>query len=127
MGIRAIFPVGFAGEDGEGYELRRALAQKPGVRLDHFVETRERHTFTYCKPLVLEPGKAPRELNRLDQKNWTATSPALAERLGKSLTALAKEVDAFILLSQVDQPETGVLTKQVLKSVAGLPRPIPSK
>ena len=120
LGMRAIFPVGFAGEDGEGYELRRALAQKPGVRLDHFVETRERHTFTYCKPLVLEPGKSPRELNRLDQKNWTVTPPGLAEHLGKSLTALAKEVDAFILLSQVDQPETGVLTKQVLQSVGGV-------
>lgn len=120
LGMRAIFPVGFAGEDGEGYELRRALAQKQGIRLDHFVETSERHTFTYCKPLVLEPGKSPRELNRLDQKNWTVTPSALAERLGKSLTALAKEVDAFILLSQVDQPETGVLTKQVLQSVGGV-------
>ena len=125
LGLRAIFPVGFAGEDGEGYELRRALAQKQGVRLDHFVETRERHTFTYCKPLVLEPGKAPRELNRLDQKNWTVTPPALAERLGASLQALAKEVDAFILLSQVDKPETGVLTQHVLQSVAGVARANP--
>ena len=30
LGMRTIFPVGFAGEDGEGYELRRALAQKHG-------------------------------------------------------------------------------------------------
>jgi len=127
LGIRTIFPVGFAGEDGEGYELRRALAQKQGVRLDHFIETRERHTFTYCKPLVLEPGKAPRELNRLDQKNWTTTSPTLSEQLGKSLTVLAKEVDAFILLSQVDQPDTGVLTKQVLKSVAGIAQTNPKQ
>ena len=76
---------------------------------------------------MLEPGKAPRELNRLDQKNWTVTPPALAERLGKSLTALAKEVDAFILLSQVDQPETGVLTQQVLQSVAGIARANPKQ
>ena len=40
LGMRAIFPVGFAGEDGEGHELRRALAQKQGVRLDHFVPDR---------------------------------------------------------------------------------------
>src|SRR5436309_11012585 len=37
LGVGAIFPVGFAGEDGEGYELCRALAAKPGVRLDHFL------------------------------------------------------------------------------------------
>jgi bifunctional ADP-heptose synthase (sugar kinase/adenylyltransferase) len=34
LGVGVIFPVGFAGEDGEGYELRRALAVRPGVRLD---------------------------------------------------------------------------------------------
>src|SRR5882762_9903278 len=29
LGISAIFPVGFAGDDGEGYELCRALAARP--------------------------------------------------------------------------------------------------
>src|SRR2546421_1604928 len=57
LGVGTIFPVGFAGDDGEGYELRRALASQSGVRLDHFLQTSERHTFTYCKPLVIEPGK----------------------------------------------------------------------
>src|SRR5947208_7128003 len=32
--VGQIAPVGFCGEDGEGYELRRALAAPPGVRLD---------------------------------------------------------------------------------------------
>src|SRR2546421_7078528 len=57
LGVGAIFPVGFCGDDGEGYELRRALAAQPAVRLDHFLQSKERHTFTYCKPLVIEPGK----------------------------------------------------------------------
>src|SRR5438552_13836431 len=39
LGVGTIFPVGFAGNDGEGYELRRALAAQPGVRLDHFLQT----------------------------------------------------------------------------------------
>jgi rfaE bifunctional protein kinase chain/domain len=120
LGVSTLYPVGFAGDDGEGYELRKALAQKRGVRLDHFTQTQERDTFTYCKPLVLAPGKAPRELNRLDRKNWTATPPALAERLGQAVTALGREVDGLILLSRVDQPETGVLTQQVLQKVADL-------
>ena len=33
LGVGTIYPVGFAGEDGEGYELCRALAAKTGVRL----------------------------------------------------------------------------------------------
>ena len=59
LGVGTIFPVGLAGEDGEGYELSRALETLAGVRLAHFVRTRHRRTFTYCKPLVLEPNKPP--------------------------------------------------------------------
>ncbi len=118
LGISAIFPVGFACEDGEGYELCRALAARPGVRMQHFIQTSERHTFTYCKPLVMEPGKTPRELNRLDQKNWTPTSTAATGRLIAALQSLSGEVNALILLGQVDEPETGVLTSGLLLSVA---------
>src|SRR5277367_5990139 len=31
LGVGQIFPVGFCGEDGEGYELLRALRSLPGV------------------------------------------------------------------------------------------------
>ena len=57
--VGEIWPVGFCGDDGEGYELRRALSALPGVRLDHFLQTPDRRTFTYCKPLVLAPGQSP--------------------------------------------------------------------
>src|ERR1700704_1409356 len=36
LGIGAIFPVGLAGNDGEGYELHKALSGTRGVHLDHF-------------------------------------------------------------------------------------------
>ena len=68
LGVGRIIPVGFAGDDGEGFELLRALQELPGVRMDHFLRTPHRCTFTYCKPLVLEPGEPPRELNRFDTK-----------------------------------------------------------
>lgn len=127
LGIGAIYPLGFAGEDGEGYELTRALAAVPGVRNDYFIQTRERHTFTYCKPLILEPGKTPRELSRLDQKNWTPTPAALSARIAANLTALAAQVDALILLSQVDVPETGVLTASVLEAARKIAAAHPHK
>ena len=31
LGVGKIFPVGFCGEDGEGFELQRALRSLPGV------------------------------------------------------------------------------------------------
>lgn len=117
LGVGRVFPVGFAGQDGEGYELCRALGAKPGVHMDYFLQTHERHTFTYCKPLIVEPGKAPRELNRLDQKNWTPTPLALENQLRKAVTAVADQADALILLGQVDLPESGVLSKRVLHAV----------
>ena len=39
LGVGAIYPIGFCGDDGEGFELRRALAARPGVRLDYFQQT----------------------------------------------------------------------------------------
>ena len=56
LGVGTIHAVGFCGDDGEGYELRRALAALPGVRLQHLLTTPLRRTFTYAKPLVCEPG-----------------------------------------------------------------------
>ena len=72
LGVGALWPIGFAGEDGEGFELRRALAQLPGVHLDGFRQTSSRRTFTYCKPQIRATGQPPRELSRLDTKNWIA-------------------------------------------------------
>jgi rfaE bifunctional protein kinase chain/domain len=117
LGAGAVFPVGFCGDDGEGYELRRALQAQPGVRLDHFLQTAQRRTFTYCKPLVLEEGNPPRELNRLDSKNWTPAPDGLQQRLAAAVQSLADHVDAMIVMDQVDIPETGVVTRRMLGAV----------
>jgi rfaE bifunctional protein kinase chain/domain len=125
LNIGTICPVGFCGVDGEGFELRRALAQKTGVRLDHFVETPERRTFTYCKPLVVEPGKAPRELNRLDSKNWSRTPPSIEDRLVEGLRQIAGHVDTIIVMDQVEAPDTGVVTRRVLTALGDIAAKVP--
>src|SRR5262245_11252025 len=93
LGVGEIYPVGFCGEDGEGFELRRSLLTRRGVKLDYFIETDQRRTFTYCKPLVMAPGKPPVELNRLDSKNWAPTPALLQGRLIDALARVAPEVD----------------------------------
>ena len=109
----------FRGDDGEGYELRQALAARTGVVLEGFLTTPFRRTPVYCKPLVIEPGRSPRELNRLDSKNWTHTPDAIQLELARIVLELGKRVDALILLDQVDLPETGVVTPRVKDAVAG--------
>jgi len=113
LGVGEIFAVGFCGEDGEGFELKRSLAIQPTVNLEHFVTTPLRRTFVYCKPLVMEPGQPPRELNRLDSKNWTETPAALQQDLAARVAALTNRVDAIILMDQVDIAETGVVSRPV--------------
>lgn len=120
LGVGEIYPVGFCGEDGEGYELRRSLLARRGVKLDYFIETDLRRTFTYCKPLVMAPGKAPVELNRLDSKNWTPTPALLQGLVAGRVQKLYEFVDAVIIMDQVDIPETGVVTRRVLETFQSL-------
>ena len=117
LGISTIYPVSFCGQDGEGTELEAALRKLPGVALDYFFVTPLRRTFTYTKPLVLRPGKPPQELNRLDMKNWTPTPKAVRSKIVGAVKSLARKVDAFIVLDQVDFPETGVITREVLTAL----------
>ncbi|MGA2660774.1 MAG: PfkB family carbohydrate kinase [Verrucomicrobiota bacterium] len=113
-----LYPIGFAGDDGEGYELSRALEQRPGVRLGFFLRTAQRRTFTYCKPLVIAPQKPPVELNRLDLKNWTPTPSLVQGLIITRLLDAAKIADALIVLDQVDIPETGVVAQRILAALA---------
>lgn len=117
LGIGEIQAVGFSGDDGEGYELRRELAALPGVKLDHFVTTPDRVTFTYAKPLVMAPGQVPLELSRLDVKNWTPTPTAIESRLTASLQEIAPTLDALIVLDQVDEAGTGAVTAGLLRAL----------
>lgn len=122
LGVGAIHAVGFCGTDGEGHELRRALASMPGLNLRHFIETEERRTFTYGKPLVMHLDRPPEELDRLDSKNWTPTPAAVEERLISAIQDLASSVDAIILMDQVDVAETGVVTRRVREAAGALAR-----
>jgi len=120
LGVADLFPVGWAGDDGEGFELNRALASLPGVHMEAFLLTAARQTFTYTKPLLVSPYQPPRELNRLDFKNWSPTPADLQRRLIQALRALVPRVDAIIVLDQVDVPETGVITRRFLQAIRAI-------
>ena len=97
LGVQQVLPIGFRGDDAEGLELQRALERLAPVSLRHFQATSLRRTFTYTKPLVLEPGKPPRELNRLDFKNWSRTPPLVEKALAQSIAAVAASNNSFLI------------------------------
>jgi rfaE bifunctional protein kinase chain/domain len=125
LGFVEVWPVGFCGEDGEGFELRRVLSKQRGVSLDYFVQTSERRTFTYCKPLLMHQDRPPEELRRLDSKNWTPTPALVQGKLIDCAARAAADADVMIVLDQVDIPETGVVTRRLLEAIGCIQKELP--
>lgn len=121
LGIQRISVVGFAGKDGEGFELMHALRKMHGVHLEHFLETPHRRTFTYTKPML-----DGRELSRLDLKNWTPTPDEVERKIAGAIHALASDVDAFVIMDQVDVAGTGVVTAAVRDALGEIARSHPT-
>ena len=117
LGIGEIQAIGFCGEDGEGYELRMALERTQNVYLGGFLERSEVRTFTYCKPLIVAPGVPPRELNRLDSRNWQHTPAAVQEELIAAMLSFVHEMHAILIMEQVDVAETGCVTAAVRRAL----------
>lgn len=120
LGVGRVELVSFCGEDGEGWELKRALARLRGVGMDGFLTTPTRSTFCYTKPLVHTPGQPPRELERLDLKNITPTPAPLAQELAARVAAAGRHCDGVVVMEQVDRADTGAITPPVLAALADL-------
>src|SRR5882672_1917476 len=71
LGVGTLHAVSTIGDDGEGYELLRALCDRQ-VSTDAVVIRSDRMTPTYTKPMLSQPQGLARELNRLDIKNRSA-------------------------------------------------------
>ena len=120
LGVAQIFPIGFYGDDGEGFELQRAIRPLAGVDMSYFFQTTQRRTFTYCKPITMLPGKRPVEFNRLDFKNWTPTPMTVEGKVMDGLFKTAPIIDALILLDQVETPGAGVFTKRIMGALQNI-------
>jgi hypothetical protein len=73
LGIGTLQALTVVGDDGEGYELRKAL-QRRQVAIDTVFADSARFTPTYTKPMLQGP-EGEEELNRLDVKNRCPLPP----------------------------------------------------
>src|SRR5262245_59952190 len=108
LGVGKIRPVAVIGDDGEGYELRQALAALPAVEASAILTWPGRRTPTYTKPMLHELGRPPRELNRLDIHNRASMPDAAQQRLLELVTEAWRGLDGLVVLDQVSLPECGV-------------------
>ena len=122
LGIGTVTPIGVAGDDGEGYELLRALGALRGVRCESFLRSERWRTFTYCKPMLHVETGPPIELNRLDSKNWTPLPADVESLLIELARSVTESADAVVVLDQVDRADTGTVTPAVREAVATIAR-----
>jgi len=112
LGVGHVFALGALGEDGTGWELRRAL-QRVGCDTDGLLTCSERMTPVYLKPVDIDrPGLAG-EHSRYDTRNRVATSTSVIGRVIAELERLFPSLDALVLLDQVDHPENEIVTPQI--------------
>lgn len=127
LGAGSIVPMALIGDDGEGYELRQALAALSAVDL-HFIRTWPgRFTPTYTKPMMLQSAGPARELNRLDIKNRTPTPSEAQEWIIAALRETWPTIDALIVLDQVSELDCGVVTTRVVEAIEELAAAEPAK
>ena len=121
LGVGRVDAVGFCGDDGEGYELRRAMT-KLGLHLDGFLCRPDRFTPTYGKPCYVDSARpglpVSEELERLDTKNRRSTPRDLQDLLIAHLEEQLPTWHGVVLLDQVSEPGCGVLTTRVRRFLA---------
>lgn len=119
LGIGRVHCISLLGQDAEGFALKQLL-QARGVDMEGTVESEGFHTPFYTKPMFLQPDGTWKEGHRLDRKNHGVTLEALQQRMVAGMQALKQQVDAIILLDQLTQENTGVVTTAVRDAAAAL-------
>lgn len=117
LGVGRIECVGFTGDDGEGYELRKDLVNL-GCGIDHLHVSSARLTPTYLKPRDLTDPSLAGEHSRYDFKNRSQTPEDLREKIMASLRTLLPRVNAVIVLDQVEEEDCGVVTRNLKEFLA---------
>lgn len=119
LGIGQLAAVSLIGDDGEGYELLRLLE---GRRVDTrwVLRSPEVLTPTYTKPMFFSSGSGEREDHRFDIRNVRTTPIHLQKQLAGRLEEAARWADALVVLDQLTQEDTGVVTGLMRQVLAGL-------
>ena len=118
-----VHAIGFSGDDGHGFELRRSLNHL-NVNLDHFPIFPDRATPTYTKPMLLENG-VETELSRLDTKNRQPLNADHEKQFIHSLRQLATEVNAILVIDQVQERNCGVISDAIRAELSSLAEKYP--
>jgi rfaE bifunctional protein kinase chain/domain len=115
--------VGIVGDDGEGFELLRALSDI-GADISGMVTDKNRCTSTYTKPMRGKPGDY-KELNRLDFKNFEPMKPDVEAKIIENIKKYAAMSKALLVLDQFVEEDCGVINSRVREAIMQISRENP--
>ncbi len=119
LGAGEIHLVGMTGDDGEGYELRRAF-DRLGCKTEGLLTLSERFTPTYLKPRDFRTPDLSGEHERYDTKNRRPTPLEAQNQILANLEGLLPRIDAVAVQDQVTEDDCGVVTARVREKLAEL-------
>jgi rfaE bifunctional protein kinase chain/domain len=114
-----VMALGVIGDDGEGYELKRALMRQ-NVDISPLIMHPDRFTPTYTKPMMRQADGQVDELNRIDIKNRSPLPDPIQTQLIESLWDLAHTVHGIIVADQVPEANCGTITDRIRTSLSEL-------
>ena len=123
LGVNEVFAVTALGEDWRGQILKEKL-REDGIVLDYVIESHERVTSTYIKP-ILCGWDSQQEDSRLDFINYKPLSERLENKLIQNIRSVAPEVDGVIVEDQMTR--NGMVTDNIRESLIQLAAEYPKK
>ncbi|MBI2193800.1 MAG: carbohydrate kinase [Planctomycetes bacterium] len=112
LGAGRLFAVGITGDEGEAFELRRALNRQM-CDVSALLAFADLFTPVYHKTLVRGKAGLEAERERYDTKNRSALPAQVENLLIEQLDTLWPEVDTIVVADQVEEEDRGVITTGV--------------
>ena len=110
--------VGFAGNDGEGFEMKKELL-KVGADISHMITTDELITATYLKTMRKIDGEYKEDI-RFDYRNKNAPSKELSDRLFRNFELAIEDADGVVISDQFYEENTGAISDYLKEKLSNL-------
>ncbi len=119
LGAGRLHAIGAVGDDGEAFDLCQGL-NRIGCSTDGLLRCPELMTPTYLKPHDQHVAGLAGEHSRYDTKNRVPTPQAIVDRVAQELERVLPQVDALLVMDQVEIADCGVVTSTLRNRVAEL-------
>ncbi len=115
LGAGELLAIGMIGDDGEGFELVRGL-EAIGCQTQHLIRSPDHYTPTYLKPRDKYVTGLAGEHSRYDTKLRGPVTAQVEATIAHTLQHLLPEIDAVIVLDQVEAGST-IVTRPIREAI----------